>query len=93
MKHEAASDDFCGGGPWEPTTFIFRGYNPFGLKTFIFPGFGVQGDIVFNNTHGIYVWTIYLHLLDFQTHRLPNTWSRGGYSVQLMYAPEKEHVP
>ena len=34
--------------PWEPTTFIFRGYNPYiyiywGFKTFIFLGFGVQG--------------------------------------------------
>ena len=32
--------------PWEPTTFIFRGYNynPYiwGPKTFIFHGFGVQ---------------------------------------------------
>ena len=30
--------------PWEPTTFIFWGYDPIflGLKTFMFHGFGVQ---------------------------------------------------
>ena len=30
--------------PWEPKTFIFRGYDPYvwGPKTFIFHGFGVQ---------------------------------------------------
>ena len=33
--------------PWEPKTFIFRGYNPYigGFKTFMFHGFGVQGHI------------------------------------------------
>ena len=32
--------------PWEPKTFVFRGYNPYigGCKTFIFHGFGVQGS-------------------------------------------------
>ena len=31
--------------PWEPTTFIYRGYNPYigGWKPSFFHGFGVQG--------------------------------------------------
>ena len=33
--------------PWEPTSFIFWGYNPyFGCKIFMFHGFGVQGYTV-----------------------------------------------
>ena len=34
--------------PWEPITFIFRGYNPYfgGLTTLILHGFGVQGNVL-----------------------------------------------
>ena len=33
--------------PWEPTTFFFRGYNPYigGLKPSFFHGFGVQRQL------------------------------------------------
>ena len=41
---------------WEPTTFIFRGYNPYvywGFKTFIFYGFGVQSSASTDRTTSI----------------------------------------
>ena len=41
--------------PWEPKTFIFRGYNPYigGLKPSFFHGFGVQG---WNHFFCLEVW-------------------------------------
>ena len=75
--------------PWEPTTFIFRGYNPYigGCKTFIFMVLGSKGSWWFQPS------SFFFSALPLNTlwlHEDVLTWKKKGifpYAKHLAKAP------